>query len=230
MLTKVEFDFFTSPTPGVPSINSPADAEESAKICLPHLLPLLPNHDAFLVACYSQHPLVDVLREECSKVMSEAKTPWVRKYVLGIFEASLVAGLSLISDQHAFGIVSTGKVWEAALDQAVRDFMGAAVTSKPDKFAGCETTGLNATELHELPAEQVQAKMMEATKRLLDRGEQEKGVQAICLGCAGMVGLEECVRQACIDEYGLERGKTISIIDGVKAGVSSLVGLAKSKF
>ena len=227
-MLKVEFSYFTSPTPGVPSINSPADAAKSAGICLHHILPLIPHHDAFLVACYSQHPLVDMLRSECNKlaVPATAGGRVARKYVNGIFEASVTASLSLISEGQEFGIVSTGKVWEQALTQAVQDFVGT------NKYAGCETTGLNATELHDLPAAEVRAKMIAATKRLLQRGERASmgGVQAICLGCAGMVGLDGAVRQACIDFFGDGRGKDISIVDGVKAGVGNLIGLAVGGF
>jgi Asp/Glu/hydantoin racemase len=233
MKLKIEYSFFTSPTHGVPSINSPADAFKSAEICLPHILPLIPHHDAFLVACYSQHPLVGMLRSECNKPTPAVteKGQVARKHVNGIFEASVTTSLSLISEEQSFGIVSTGKVWEDALTQAVHDFVGTGDRGS-DKYVGCETTGLNATELHDLPSEEVQAKMREATRRLVQRGGKSKtgDVQAICLGCAGMVGLDDAVRQACIDVLGDERGKCISIVDGVKAGVGSLVGLAVGGF
>ncbi|KAF7511778.1 hypothetical protein GJ744_003509 [Endocarpon pusillum] len=229
----VEYSFFTSPTPGVPSINSPADAAKSAEVCLPHILPLIPNHDAFLVACYSQHPLVAMLRSECTKLQSGATggEQGARKYVNGIFEASVTTSLSLILEEQSFGIVSTGKVWEKALTQAVYRFVGTGERGF-DKYIGCETTGLNATELHDLPSDEVRAKMTAATKRLLHRGEQGEArtVQAICLGCAGMVGLDEAVRQACIEVLGDERGRRVSIVDGVKAGVGSLLSLVVGGF
>lgn len=227
---KVEFEFFTSPTPGVPSINSPADAAKSAHICLPHILPLIPHHDAFLVACYS---LIGMLRSECNKTAAAATEgdAGARKYVNGIFEASVTTSLSLISAEQQFGIVSTGKVWENALTQAVHEYIGSGERGS-DKYVGCETTGLNATELHDLPVDAVRAKMTAATKRLLRRREQGSlnTVQAICLGCAGMIGLEEAVRQACIEVLGDERGRLVSIVDGVKAGVGNLVGLALGGF
>jgi Asp/Glu/hydantoin racemase len=232
-MLKVEYSFFTCPPPGVPSINSPEDAAKSAEACLPHVLPLIPHHDAFLVACYSQHPLVNILRSECTKVAAAATAggQGPRKYVNGIFEASVTTSLALIAEEQSFGIVSTGKVWEDALTKAVYQFVGTGERGS-DKYIGCETTGLNATELHDLPADEVTAKMREATRRLVQRGEKgEMGdVQAICLGCAGMVGLDDAVRQACIDFLGDERGKRISIVDGVKAGVGSLVGLAIGGF
>jgi Asp/Glu/hydantoin racemase len=149
-----------------------------------------------------------------------------RKYVTGIFEASITTSLSLINDHESLGIVSTGKVWEDALESAAHEFLGA---EKSRRFAACETTGLNASELHDLPAGQVRGKMMDATKRLLRRGK-ELEVKAICLGCAGMVGLDDAVRMACVEELGEVGGMQVRIVDGVTAGVGMLYGLARSGF
>ena len=105
------------------------------------------------------------------------------------------------------------------------------------KFAGCETTGLNADQLHALPPDEVRGKMMDATKRLLRKGrvdgaeaETISGVGAICLGCAGMVGLDDAIRTACIEELGEEKGQMVHIVDGVKAGVVQLLGMARGAF
>ncbi|KEF51414.1 uncharacterized protein A1O9_12563 [Exophiala aquamarina CBS 119918] len=271
----IQYTFFTSPngttatsttgTPeavnleGIPSINSPADAAASAKVCLPHLTPLIPHHDAFLIACYSQHPLVSQLKAACAGTTRAATKgssgSGARKYVTGIFEASVLACLALLDNgdgggngNETFGIVSTGKIWETVLQDAVAAFLGAEASRR---FAGVETTGLNATDLHDLPADQVRDKMMQATKRLLRRGttaatsgsdpgtggsgdsgrpRRSSPVKAVCLGCAGMAGLDDAVRQACVEELGQELGKQVHIVDGVKAGVGILVGLASAGF
>jgi Asp/Glu/hydantoin racemase len=248
-LPSAQFSFFTCPEPGIPSINSPDDAAKSADLCLPHVLPLLAHHDAFLIACYSQHPLVGMLKRECRILMDEATRSGgigARKYVTGIFEASVLTSLALLNADSdtgegagetvpAFGIVSTGKIWESALKTAVEQFLGVPADAANSRFAGCETTGLNASELHNLDQKEVRAKMMHATKRLLCRGKVEatghspitSRVQAICLGCAGMVGLDEAVRTACVEELGEEKGKRVHIVDGVKAGAGLLYGLAR---
>ena len=181
------------------------------------------------MACYSQHPLVPQLKAECTKLAAAATSggSGARKYVTGIFEASVSTSLSLTSDADAFGIVSTGKVWEEALGRAVHEFLGVADSAR---FMGCETTGLNASELHDLPGTEVRERMMAATSRLLKSGEQEAEVKAICLGCAGMVGLDEAVREACVKELGHEKGSQVRIVDGVKAGVGLLYGLARGGF
>jgi len=250
----VEYTFFTSPSPGVPSINSPHDARVSAEICLPTLIPLLAHHDAVLVACYSQHPLVSQLKAEYAKLATpmadSVGSTGRRKYVTGILEASVVASLALVDEGagEGFGIVSTGKVWEEALQIAVDDFLlgqsqpGRPTTTK--RFHGCETTGLNASELHDLPADEVRQRMVEATKRLLRRAmptpasgtttttdpPKISAVKAICLGCAGMVGLDSAVRSACVEELGPEQGNEVYIVDGVKAGVGVLYGLVRCGF
>lgn len=222
---QLQASYFTCPSPGIPSINSPADAQKSAEYCLPHLLPQIPHHDAFLVACYSHHPLVQQLKDESTKLSTAATShgSGAHKHVTGIFEASVLAALSLIPEGVSFGIVSTGKVWETALTNAIHSFFG---SSRMSRYAGTETTGLNADQLHDLPAEQVREKMMDATKRLL----RKEKVSAICLGCAGMVGLDEAISTACIEELGEEQGKRVHIVDGVKAGVVQLFGLAKGAF
>lgn len=99
------------------------------------------------------------------------------------------------------------------------------------RFVSCTTTGLNASELHDLPAADVRGKMKDATKSLLRDGRgRGTDVKAVCLGCAGMVGLEEAVREACVEELGSVEGGSVAIVDGVRAGVGVLVGLVRGGF
>ena len=65
----------------------------------------------------------------------------------GIFEASVDKSLTAINPGEAFGIVSTGKVWEELLGKAVHDYFVDIGEEVDMRFAGVETTGLNATEL-----------------------------------------------------------------------------------
>lgn len=185
---------------------------------MPLLLQLLDQHDGFLVACYSDHPLVWML-SECLKDS--------RKPVVGIFQASVTTSLHLITRSQTFGIVTTGDIWESLLTQAVHNFIG--VSTHRNSLAGVETTGLNATDLHDAPPAEVRRRMKEATKRLLDR-DQSGDVRVICLGCAGMVCLEEIVREACREKLGYVEGTNVRVIDGVKAGVGILQGLVRGQF
>lgn len=114
-----------------------------------------------------------------------------------------------------FEIVSTGAVWEELLGRVVRDFLGGG----SERFAGVETTGLTAVELHERPEEEVWGMVREAAGRLVRRGD----VPVVCLGCAGMVGMEAIVREGVRGVLG-DDGR-VRAVDGVKAGVGMLVGL-----
>ncbi|KAF2733611.1 hypothetical protein EJ04DRAFT_438804 [Polyplosphaeria fusca] len=209
--------FFTAPS-GPKSINDENDAVESVKHCLPALQSILGEHDGFLVACYSKHPLVPLLKHESA--VREGRKP-----VTGIFEASVSTSLQIIHPDERFGIVSTGKVWETILSEAVVDFLGTG-SEASKRFAGVETTGLNATDLHHAPPEEVRQRMKGAVKRLLKKGK----VGAICLGCAGMAGMDEMVREACTEELGDVEGSRVRVVDGVQAGVAWLEGAVRAEF
>jgi len=264
----VQFDYFTAPSTsvtlpggrvidGVPSIDSGEDSARSALHCRSFLEPLLSKHDAFLVACYSAHPLVGMLKESIDKPQEMAgyEEPLIRqsaagessrrrKYVTGIFEASVSTSLTLISSfqlfddrnlkkrqaTDMFGIITTGSIWKSELTEAV-----AQMLVRPDgndgnstsRFAGVETTGLTAIQLHKTPPEEVRKRMIDATETLLKNAPSP--VSAVCLGCAGMAGMEEAVREGCVKAY-QERGRSVCIIDGVVAGVGLLVNACKANF
>jgi Asp/Glu/hydantoin racemase len=213
-----EIRTYTAPA-GPPSINNEIDAQTSAGIVLSDLETELSQYDAFLVACYSVHPLVEMLREKLAP----------HQHVTGIFEASILTALSLLplgfrEKRLKFGIVSTGAYWENALSEGVKKFLGLDDWRSCGRFKGVETTGLNAIELHTAPLEEVKRKMMEATKRLV----RKRDVKVICLGCAGMAGLDGIVEEALTDELGVEEAKYVHVLDGVKAGLGLLDGLLRA--
>jgi Asp/Glu/hydantoin racemase len=157
----------------------------------------LAGHDGFLVACYSAHPLVECLREMTSKP------------VMGIFQASIFWALSL---GGRFGIVTTNQRWDYILTKSVHDLIG----SNPS-FARVICTGYSAADVHgDLHRNQVQRAMAEAAQKLV----RDDHCDIIILGCAGMTGLEQTVRDAV--------GKNVTIVDGVLAGVHMLAGLIHS--
>lgn len=108
------------------------------------------------------------------------------------------------------------------MGNGVAKYLGA---EKSRRFLGCETTGLNATDLHDAPAAEVREKMKDSTKRLLRKGN----VGAVCLGCAGMAGMDEMVREACVEELGEVEGRKVRIVDGVKVGFAMLDGLIQAE-
>jgi Asp/Glu/hydantoin racemase len=257
----VQFDYFTAPsTPvtlpdgriidGVPSIDSGEDSARSALHCRLFLEPLLSKHDAFLVACYSAHPLVGMLKELIDKPQKIAgyEEPLGkssrRKYATGIFEASVATSLTLISSfrlfddrnlkkcqaTDMFGIITTGSIWKPELTEAVAQMLFGSSGNEENsmsRFAGVETTGLTASQLHKTPPEEVRKRMIDATETLLKNAPSP--VTAVCLGCAGMAGMEDAVREGCVNAY-QDRGRSVCIIDGVVAGVGLLVNACKANF
>ena len=95
-------------------------------------------------------------------------------------------------------------------------------------FAGVETTGLTAVELHTTEPEEVRRRIIDATRNLLRNSESR--VKVVCLGCAGMAGMEEAVREGCTQEYGHPEGQRVRIVDGVVAGAGNLITALKAGF
>ena len=184
---------------GPPSIDGVRTSVQSTMAALGPLIHgnALGGHDGFLVACYSAHPLVECLREMTSKP------------VMGIFQASIFWALSL---GGRFGIVTTNQRWDYILTKSVHDLIG----SNPS-FAKVLCTGYSAAEVHgETNRNKVQRAMAEAALKLV----REDHCDIIILGCAGMSGLEQTIRDAV--------GRDVTIIDGVVAGVHMLAGLIHS--
>lgn len=187
--------YYTS-ADGPASIDGARTSLQSAAAALGPLIQsnALAGHDGFLVACYSAHPLVECLREMTSKP------------VMGIFQASIFWALSL---GGRFGIVTTNQRWDYILTKSVHDLIG----SNPS-FARVICTGYSAAEVHgETNKNPVQRAMAEAAQKLV----RDDHCDIIILGCAGMTGLEQTVRDAV--------GKHVTIIDAVVAGVHMLAGL-----
>ena len=150
--------------------------------------------------------------------------------MLGIFEGSVGVGCALLREGEGegeeggdeagkggekFGIISTGDIWKEVLSQAVRgEVLGAEKVGRV--FAGVETCGLDAGELH--GDGEVEGRVKDAAKRLVG----VEGVGVVVLGCAGMVGMEGWVREVV--------GGEVRVVDGVKAGVGVLQGLCRGGF
>ncbi|KAF3137607.1 hypothetical protein TWF703_005032 [Orbilia oligospora] len=148
--------FYTGPPTAPKSINDNETSARSADICLPELISMLPRHAGFVVACYSEHSLVPLLRQ------------YTKKPVVGIFEASITHAL-LLKGPGGWGIVTTGKIWEDLLSIGVGNFVGEDVGG----FEGVESTGLNADELHSVGDDEVKKRIGDAVVRL-------------CAGMAGL--------------------------------------------
>lgn len=192
----VTYSFFTAPPEGPLEINSHSTEVTSAAVCLEALKPVLGQHDAFLVACYSDHPLIYALREHTDKP------------VLGIFHASVLQAMAL--GVGKFAVVTTAKVWEHMLDEAVSAFLGSH-----KNYAGTFSSGLGVLELHDAPQDIVNDRLGQAATRAVNNG-----AKVLLMGCAGMSGMEEAIQSS------VPSG--IRVIDSVVAGCEILVGVLRT--
>ncbi|KAI0184812.1 Asp/Glu/hydantoin racemase [Xylaria flabelliformis] len=196
---------YTAPPDSPASINDGADIKASTEAVLADFN-TANEYDGIVVACFSVHPLVSELQSRGSTAA-----------VTGIFEASVLAAISLLRPNQKWGIVTTGKFWESHLSDGVRVFLGEKTDGENAKFAGVESTGLNASDFHHgVDPAVVRQKLKKATKRLLGSGD----VTVVVMGCAGMAGLEEIIREAASEESGDEFAyEKLHVIDGVRAGI-----------
>ncbi|KAI1747813.1 hydantoin racemase [Xylaria castorea] len=201
---------YTAPPESPASINDGNDIQNSTAAVLADFN-TADEYDGIVIACFSVHPLVSELQSRSQNSVSATA-------VTGIFEASVLAAISLLRPGQKWGIVTTGKFWEAHLSDGVGVFLGAGTQEDGNaKFAGVESTGLNASDFHHgVDPAVVRQKLKAATKRLLGAGD----VTVVVMGCAGMAGLEEIIREAASEERGDGFAyEKLHVIDGVRAGI-----------
>ncbi|MCC7370115.1 MAG: aspartate/glutamate racemase family protein [Chloroflexi bacterium] len=181
------------PERGPASIEGQADQVVSAHWALDAVLPLVDRYDAVVVACYSHHPLTAALRE------------LLVQPVLGIMEASILYGL-MLGDR--FSIVTTSPRWEPLLSEGVR------ALGYDRRCASVRSSGLSVLELGMLPPARVRQRLCEVAVEAVQRD----GASVICLGCAGMAGLESDVSAA----------TGVPVVDGVAAAIKLTRSLVES--
>jgi len=178
-----------NPAYGPRSIESIYDELLSSAGTLEIALEQRENYDAFVIACYSDHPTVYALREVTGKP------------VLGIAEASMYVACML---GYKFSVVTTNDAWGPLLWDAVKHY-GLA-----ERCASVRTTGMAVLALEANEQETEPLIEQEARKAI-----QEDGAEVICLGCAGMAGLDKH----------LEERLGVPVVDGVIAALKLLEGL-----
>lgn len=179
---------FTCPKSGPSAVEGKVDATLSAADCFRALAPLLRDSsadsvrfDGFLVACFSAHPLIGMLREEYSQP------------TIGIMEAALYAS-RMCGD--SLGIVTTSERSSRIHGKSIVDYGLEAYS------VGCETGHISVLELDSQPKAIVYAGIATAAQKLV-----EKGGDCICLGCAGMTELQGVCRAA----VGMDEGKAMIV-------------------
>ncbi|KAJ5946085.1 hypothetical protein N7454_002924 [Penicillium verhagenii] len=162
---------FTAPHPAPTAIESQTDAVLSTAECIRAIKPIAKDYDAFLVACFREHPLIGVLKEEFSQP------------VLGIMEAAMYAARML---GNKMGIVSMSDRSVMTHSRTVSAY------GFSEYFAGCESVKLGVLELDSKPKADVHANIAEKIRHLVE----VRGADCVLLGCAGMAEMREICNNA----------------------------------
>jgi allantoin racemase len=178
-----------NPVSGPRSIESIYDELLSSAGTLQVAIEHMDSVDGFVIACYSDHPTVYALREITDKP------------VVGIAEASMLFACIL---GHKFSVVTTNKEWEPLLWDAVRHY-GLA-----ERCASVRSTGMAVLDLETAGADVTDRLIQEAARLAI----VEDGADVICLGCAGMTGLDAKLSAAL----------QVPVVDGVVAALKLLEG------
>jgi len=178
------------PDGGPASIEGCFDEVVSAYWTLDKVLPLADAYDGLVIACYSPHPVIGALREALTQP------------VVGIMEASMLHALPL---GDRFSIVTTSPRWQPLLEEGVR------LLGVERRCASVRSSGLAVLDLEALPPATVCERLCAEARAAV----VEDGAEVICLGCAGMAGLEEAVRAA----------TGVPVIEGVRAAVALVQAL-----
>ena len=169
---------FTGPANDAPTaIEGMADSVLSSAACFRALVKrpdLIASHDAILVACYSNHPLIGMLREEFDLP------------VIGIMEASLLIARTLGSK---IGIVATSQRSVGMHQSSVKAY------EMEGYIAGIEACNLGVLDLERKPRDEVLGILRNVSRKLV-----AQGAEVLTLGCAGMTDMKLAVEEAVKDE------------------------------
>lgn len=155
---------------GPTTIEGHLDGVISATSVMRDAYDLISQVDCCLVACFSDHPLTNCIREEFEK-------PTCGIMEAAIYSARMIGG--------RFGIVATLYRSEIRHYDAVRN-MG-----MQGFCAGLLSTGLKVGELETKPRKEVLNLMEEVAESLV----YEKDADTLILGCAGMSDMKEAVEK-----------------------------------
>jgi allantoin racemase len=177
---------------GPRSIESIYDEILSSPGTLECLIEEKDEFDGFIIACYSDHPVIYAMREITDKP------------VLGIAEASMIMACMLGSK---FSVVTTNNEWKPLLWDAVHHY------GFEKRCASIRTTGMGVLALEHSDSNSTTELIKAESKKAIE----EDGAEVICLGCAGMAGLDKELE----DEFG------VPFIDGVVAALLLMEGLTR---
>lgn len=156
---------------GPTTVEGHLDAVISATSVMRDAYHLISQVDACLVACFSDHPLTNCIREEFDMP------------TCGILEAAVYSARAL---GGRFGIIATVYRSEIRHADAIRN-MGLS-----GYCAGVRSTGLKVAELETKPRLEVLKRIGQVATTLVE----EQDADALVLGCCGMSDMKAAVEQA----------------------------------
>ncbi len=106
---------------------------------------------------------------------------------------------------HKFSVVTTNAEWEPLLADAVQHY------GLTGRCASVRSTGMPVLALESAGDAEIHRLIADAARRAIEHD----GAEVICLGCAGMTGLDKQ----------LERELGIPVVDGVIAALKLLEGM-----
>ncbi|TID23250.1 hypothetical protein CANINC_003182 [Pichia inconspicua] len=191
----------TSYPPAPPSINNQDDAVISSEAVIADLQKNYPVHltefDGYLIACYSDHPLVYKLRD----IVSE------KAVVMGIFQASMLYALQHSTPTGKAAILTSNNEWRPILDMAISNFCGYEDDVFPHyKFERTHAAGVPVLELHS-------PKSYSIIQRRVDFMTMF-GIKVILLGCAGL----SCWTKQLKHDF-----PNVKFVDSVTVGIELLI-------
>jgi allantoin racemase len=158
-----------SATTGPHSIESHFDEVMTASSAVEWVVMREAEFDAFVFACYGDHPAVAASREITCKP------------VIGIAEASMVLA-SLLG--HRFSIITTSPRWRPMLQNAVLKY------GFTQRCASVRSSRLAVLDFDRLSPDQVVERLVHEARESIE----QDGAEVICLGGAAMAGLQDRVR------------------------------------
>ena len=159
-----------NPGSGPKSIESIYDELLSSPGTLELAIDNLEKSDAFVIACYSDHPTIYALREITEKP------------VLGIAEASMYVACMI---GHKFSVVTTNEEWEPLLWDAVRRY------GLSERCASVRSARMPVLALESAHSEETYQVILKTAQLVIEDDDAE----VICLGCAGMAGLDKRLQE-----------------------------------
>ncbi|KAL1408889.1 hypothetical protein Q8F55_005703 [Vanrija albida] len=194
-----EVVFYTAPVGAPASIEGVGDSVVTAAACLEELGPALGEYDGAIVACFSNHPLTHALRER------------VAYPVVSILEAPLLMGAQLGS--HA-GILTTSPRWESLLAHDV-----AALGLSGKNTAGVVSSGFSVLDLERKSRAEVAERLVQIA---LDEFYTRRKADVLVLGCAGMVGFTDQIRDRLPPD-------SMVVLEPVRCAFEMCVALVRSR-